>query len=186
MAPPDFLQHLIAKLSFDQWTDKYVYKSKMSQEDNAVTVKELYITSLVNTTVISQTIMAMITLITMLQEPNFCFTREKKKFSKKIQVFTLTAQRERFDYEDVLRKYNKNPREFLVTFIPNGEGTKFVCTDTSNTIHIVNNQPNDVKFIYNPRSPVGLYQGIIDFIDAKTVNSEDTTMNINFYYIIEK
>lgn len=90
------------------------------------------------------------------------------------------------DALDVIKKYSKNPKEFLITFIPNGEGAKFICADTTNSRHIIDNQPNGVKFIYNPRSPVGLYQGIIDFTDAKAVNPQDTTININFFYVTEK
>ena len=87
----------------------------------------------------------------------------------------------------VIQGYKYNPRQFLITFVPNGEASSFMSADTSYCRHIIDNQPNNVKFIYNPKSPVGLYQGILDFTDAKLAESDDDIgMTINFNYVTEK
>ena len=87
----------------------------------------------------------------------------------------------------VLQTYKYNPKQFLITFVPNAQVSKFACADTTFAAHTIANQPGGVKFIYNPRSPIGLYQGILDFSEAKPVESDDDVgMNINFYYVTEK
>ena len=71
--------------------------------------------------------------------------------------------------------------------MPNAQVSKFACADTSYAAHTIGDQPGGVKFIYNPRSPVGISQGILDFSEAKPVESDDDLgMNINFYYVTEK
>ena len=80
-----------------------------------------------------------------------------------------------------------NPKHFLITFIPNAQLSKFASADTTNTIHKISATTGGVKFIYNPKSPVGLSQGILDFTKAKPVESdEDVSMNVNFYYMTDK
>ena len=87
----------------------------------------------------------------------------------------------------VIQGYKYNPKQFLITFVPNGEISKFMCSDNHYSEHIISGQANNVKFRLNPKSPVGLYQGIIDFSEATTCESDnDVGMTINFYYVTEK
>ena len=87
----------------------------------------------------------------------------------------------------VIQTYKYNPKQFLITFVPNAQVSKFATADTTYCAHTIDDQPGGVKFIYNPRSPVGLYQGILDFTDAHPLESDDDVgMNINFYYVTEK
>lgn len=87
----------------------------------------------------------------------------------------------------VIQTYKYNPKQFLITFVPNAQVSKFATADTTYCAHTIDDQPGGVRFIYNPRSPVGLYQGILDFTDAHPVESDDDVgMNINFYYVTEK
>lgn len=87
----------------------------------------------------------------------------------------------------VIQSYKYNPKQFLITFVPNAQISKFTTADTTYCAHTIDDQPGGVKFIYNPRSPVGLYQGVLDFTDAHPLESDDDVgMNINFYYVTEK
>ena len=87
----------------------------------------------------------------------------------------------------VMQGYKYNPRQFLITFVPNGEISKFMCSDNHYSERIITGQSSNVKFRFNPKSPVGLYQGIIDFTDATMCESDnDVGMTINFYYVTEK
>ena len=71
--------------------------------------------------------------------------------------------------------------QFLVTFVPNTQVSKFACADTSYAAHTIGDQPGGVKLIYNPRSPTDFSQGILDFTEAKlVVSDDDVDMNITF------
>lgn len=86
----------------------------------------------------------------------------------------------------VLKEYEKNMDEFLITFIPSGENRRFSCSDQTNTDHIARHSTTNVKFIYNPKNEVGLTKGIIDFSEATTLPSnEDICLSIQFYHITE-
>lgn len=86
----------------------------------------------------------------------------------------------------VLKSYDPNPYQFLITFIPSAENRKFACCDTTNSDHIARHPINSVKFIYNPKADNGLTKAILDFSEAKPVPcDEDVAMSLQFYHITE-
>lgn len=86
----------------------------------------------------------------------------------------------------VLMGYDKNPKQFLITFIPSGENRRFTCSDTTNTDHIAKHPINNIKFIYNPKNELNLTKGILDFSEATEVPcDEDVAITLQFYHITE-
>lgn len=84
----------------------------------------------------------------------------------------------------VLKEYKYNPSQFLITFIPSAENTRFACSDETNSEHIAKHPICGVKFSYNPKAPLGLSKGILDFSEARAVPSDDdVAMCIQFYHI---
>lgn len=86
----------------------------------------------------------------------------------------------------VMKSFEYNATKFLITFIPAGENRRFACSDDNNSNHVARHPISGVKFIYNPKSPVGLTKGVIDFSEAKPVPcDDDVSMSIQFYHITE-
>lgn len=86
----------------------------------------------------------------------------------------------------VLNGYERNQKEFLITFIPSGENRRFACSDQTNTDHIARHPVSNVKFVYNPKGELGLTKGIIDFSEATELQSDDDVcVSIQFYHITE-
>lgn len=90
------------------------------------------------------------------------------------------------DVLKVLKGYDKNPTQFMITFIPAGENRRFACSDQSNSDHIAVHPVSNVKFIYNPKADMGLTKGLLDFSDAKEVpNDDEVSMGLQFFHITE-